>query len=1823
MDKSSLASIWIVRCCYRFVGLYSNMKLLKLAGYGNLERVKRLIEQHHVHVNTTNDCNQTALYFACANGHREVARYLLEKGASVSLGPKPLIAAVRGNSFDCVKLLLEYNAYANCTNIEQESLMSYASQMRYYPIILLLLQYGAVSPESLGDISVQLLTHAKLENAKAIQKLMDENVINLTSESTFLAAFRYAFKRGPVELAERILSNESYSKIEQYYPEAAYYGAKNNWPAVVSKVVEKRVDINALTEGQTPLYVACEEQHESVVKILLNNGADPNVPNKLRASTDFSSPLQIAVRRGNATIVDLLLEKGAELNPPGEPLLHIACSGATEWKTAGGDGETTTVEHKLSMIVKLLLQQGVNVNAISDRGDTAVYRACIRQQLEVAQILLDAGADVNLTSEKLYPLIAACETGNAKLINLLLKAGADVNSRKNNEETCLHAVINSSVTDPQTDNDSTMNIIKSLLEAAVDVNACCSKGETALYRASEAGNEQIVRLLLEAGAEANGTTSRRSLYAACKHGHTHIVDLLLRHGADPNASSTSYFLSLSQIDSLPIGCAVRAGNSDIVNLLLKHRADVNKQDQTGKSALIYCFKDMTFEPCTPMDEKAFNILKSLLLAGGDVNMLSGHNGQNALHIASCFGMCDVMTELIRHGGDCNQLTSSGVSALDLACEKGHEGAVELLLKNGAKPDRKTSTTRSRHSRGCHSMYDSRYQPPMPVLCSAVTNGSELMVEMLLKYGADVNESDENGNTALHLATSNAVIGMLLNAGANVHARNNNGETALSVICETRQADTYVLEMLLNIGTDPNRCFLLHAACKNNDADTVRLLLAHGADSNLVKVSVSTRVGLFAIGFRDVKHIEPSPLCIACKNGNKDIVDCLLINGALVAFADSDGNTPLHFALDRLEEQANAEEYDPIVAALLKHDAPVNVVSDTGETPLYVACTKGHAGVVKQLLDSKAVVDLTRSSKKDPLTIACQKNFTNVAKMLLDRKQNVNVTKDQQSGADVDQLHGIADTALHVAVKCCRGHDNEAIRSLLKSGAEPNVLNYEGETPLYLACKPTTHVDTDIVQMLLEHGADPNICPPSRSSDFVLPPLTRAAIYSDNELAMLLIKYGAKVDHSDIRHGRTALHYVVDHMYCGRRMEPNDVSTAEKLLSAGADVNAVDGYGATPLYLACEKGLTEFVKLFLSYRANPNIETTNKIPIHVASRGHHYDAVKLLLEYEADVSVSDEEGKTALHYVLKYEPYQSNQSTDSGKGSILIHLLLDRGANVNAASKNGETPFYIACLKGLASIAKKMLECGAKVGGNTDKKLPLNAACSHKHMPVVQLLLANKANPNAREECDEDRCGCALPLHIAAANDNSELVELLLKHDANIDATDIGGNTALHHAVEYKTAYTALHFFNGLPSKSAVDILLETKADVNKVNNSGETPLYRAVSRELLDLVTKMLQVYGGNPNKGSPDKNPLVAACLSQKVKLVDTLLKHGADPNLASMSDDPHSKQRIPLFVAVKNDNSDIITSLLNAGANVNAMNHEAKTVLCFAAENMLGSDYYPIRLSTKAMGEKLSTIRLLLQHGANLNMLMPDGRTLLCLAVTALHREREDQCRKCVGQLLQLMVEYGAILQDSSLPENMHRQVPGGILNTLATFDGTHEFLVDMLRAGAGFQLLAFCCNAVATHRWKATSISLCQSAVLAGYAPSAQELQCLQRQATLKTDGHNLMEELVNWLNADREQIPSLLRQCRIVIRQQLSVAVHFQTILPAIEKLSLTSNLKLYLQFDGLLSEVDLRVNKELQTSETLPYNTQRSVFEFYDFFDANDYNGYVTDNDNDYYYDSDN
>jgi len=249
---------------------------------------------------------------------------------------------------------------------------------------------------------------------------------------------------------------------------------------------------------------------------------------------------------------------------------------------------------------------------------------------------------------------------------------------------------------------------------------------------------------------------------------------------------------------------------------------------------------------------------------------------------------------------------------------------------------------------------------------------------------------------------------------------------------------------------------------------------------------------------------------------------------------------------------------------------------------------------------------------------------------------------------------------------------------------------------------------------------------------------------------------------------------------------------------------------------------------------------------------------LLLKNGANINVTDCIGSTALYQAILH----SHKDKASNDAKSVIDVLLEYKADVNSADVDNQTPLCRAAYCGMLDIVGKMLH---SYGRKPNKGSPLSSACYQQNVEVVDMLLNHGANPNP---VPTSYYNPSLPLLVAADKDNGEAVEMLLKCGAKMDVTDSDGNTALHRAIEgcYKSSRQSHEVMASSNLKSAVDVLLENKADVNIENNSGETPLCRAARRGFADIVRKMLLEYKGNPNKGSP----LAVACRKQNVAVVD-----------------------------------------------------------------------------------------------------------------------------------------------------------------------------------------------------------------------------------------------------------------------------------------------------------------------------------------------------------------
>jgi ankyrin repeat protein len=565
---------------------------------------------------------------------------------------------------------------------------------------------------------------------------------------------------------------------------------------------------------------------------------------------------------------------------------------------------------------------------------------------------------------------------------------------------------------------------------------------------------------------------------------------------------------------------------------------------------------------------------------------------------------------------------------------------------------------------------------------------------------------------------------------------------------------------------------------------------------------------------------------AAEFGHLDIVKMLLGMERVDLLArGQQGNTALHYAVNR--------GYNEIVQLLMEHGADVNVADEKGLTPVMIA--------------------------------AARRNITLLLRLL---KQGVDINRKTNAGA----------TALTYAA--CQG-SSQAVEILLAHGADPNIgEDSEGNAPLLRAANQGHY---SIVRMFLESGADTEIC-----NRLKWRPLHCAAEKGHFEVAKILVQTGAELN-AETRGGSTPL------FYAGCR---GDTSIVRLLLEAGAEVKPRHA-NATPILVGIannswhKEGVVEVVKLLLEHGVNiaqPETRFFGHTALHKAVR-HTGGMImaELLLDSGADVNAADDAGKTPLHLAVRHD-------TSS------VELLLDRGADLNATDNTGLTPLHIAGSFGAIQSANALMQRGASCSATSHAGItPLTTAICQKHTALVESMIEQQGISTLKDATESNM------IHVAARYGNTDILELLLRSGVtDISSRDTEGWTPVLHAVVH-----AKHNDLGM-----VELLLRHGADLETGTTHLASPLVAAVIMRETETAKLLLQ-QGANVNtRGSNEgrDTPLYAAAMYGSLDMANFLLENGADVNLAARGG------WTPLQIATSKGHFDMVELLLSAGADSRA---------------------------------------------------------------------------------------------------------------------------------------------------------------------------------------------------------------------------------------------------------------------------------------------------------------
>jgi ankyrin repeat protein len=452
--------------------------------------------------------------------------------------------------------------------------------------------------------------------------------------------------------------------------------------------------------------------------------------------------------------------------------------------------------------VRSLLQKKADVNAPQADGATALQWAAYRDDLELADLLISAGANPKMANrEGATAMQLASLRGSAPMIEKLLNGGAEVNERG-------------------------------------------THGETPLMFAARNGNLQALTLLLKRGAEINAKESLRGTTAlmwAVEQKHVEAVNLLIQQGADVGVASSPD--SKGGTAYLAPSVEQRAKQEDFIRerrKLVAPDAVVSEADAAALAAAFGIGQNTKGGGLTSLvlaaREDCIECAQLLIAAHADVNQTTRY-GWTALLTAVQNRHYRLAAYLMDHGADPNIANNGGWTPLYIAVDNrnieggdypvrqpdmDHLDFIKLLVSRGANVNARICGVESTPQQCKGDSTETRtiftmqwlYEDGATPFLRAAQSGDTSVMKLLLEHGASPNVATTNGDTALMVASG---IGWV------------DGVTFEWSEAENLEA----VKMCLDLGIDPNVVdsdgrTALHGAAHKGRNEVVRLLVDHGA-----------------------------------------------------------------------------------------------------------------------------------------------------------------------------------------------------------------------------------------------------------------------------------------------------------------------------------------------------------------------------------------------------------------------------------------------------------------------------------------------------------------------------------------------------------------------------------------------------------------------------------------------------------------------------------------------------------------------------------------------------------------------------------------------------------------------------------------------------------------------------------------------------------------------------------------------------------------------------------------------------------------------------------
>ena len=625
--------------------------------------------------------------------------------------------------------------------------------------------------------------------------------------------------------------------------------------------------------------------------------------------------------------------------------------------------------------------------------------------------------------------------------------------------------------------------------------------------------------------------------------------------------------------------------------------------------------------------------------------------------------------------------------------------------------------------------------------------------------------NQNQDPPLHLAVRsgdvNKVRGMLLNSKMSIISIDDYGRT-LELACQFGNLD--IIKTLIDHTVQDDKGTigdkLLKIALKY-EKDKVMLLL-------ITKLKCDPNIK---------GRYNRSPLHVACKKGNLNLVRTLIHDyHADLSNRDIFGNTPFTLAIEN--------ERNEVMLVLISEFGcdPTNIKSKIGVS-LHVACKKGNLSLVRTLIcDYHADLNDKDSSGKTPFTLALKYERDEVMLVLISefgcdptnikdgygvsplhvacKKGNLSLVRTliHDYHADLNDKDSFVETPFILALKNER--DEVMLVLISEFGCDPtNIKDGYGVSPLHVACKKG---NLSLVRTLIhDYHADL-----SNRDIFGNTPFTLAIENERNEVMLVLIsEFGCDPTNIKSKIG------VSLHVACKK----GNLSLVRTLIhDYHADLNDKDSSGETPFTSALENERDEVMLVLISeFGCDPtNIKDGYGVsPLHVACKKGNLSLVRTLIhDYHADLNDKDSSGETPFTSALENE-----------RDEVMLVLISEFGCDpTNIKGRYGVSPLHVACKKGNLSLVRTLIHDYHADLNKDHYGTPFTLALWYERDEVMLVLISEFGSDPTNIKGRND----VSPLHVACKKGNLSLVRTLIRdYHADLSDRDIFGNTPFILALE--------------------------------------------------------------------------------------------------------------------------------------------------------------------------------------------------------------------------------------------------------------------------------------------------------------------------------------------------------------------------------------------------------------------------------------------------------